>query len=251
MSEQPRRYVTDSALYLTDNGRVLCGRHCGTAAAYTGMDISGEPIEMISLCHEREWRKLTGTEIRCEECQAPFSPESDMALTRVRGLPYPARVATCQHFTDTSWHNDLTDSVSFAIGDDAFTVWVEALDPRERSVDWGWTPTAPMRPSNAPPYRYTVHALEKQEFSLSESVASHQLVDGEALVETDSAAELIEWVATRHRQLHHDRAGSLCHEGPDGLCTLCSVDMSTCDSCQGVGYHRANCAESDETTPGK
>ena len=36
-----------TALYFTDNGAILCGAHLGTSAAYTGRDISGQPIQRI------------------------------------------------------------------------------------------------------------------------------------------------------------------------------------------------------------
>lgn len=80
MSAKPRRYVTDKALYLTDNGRILCGQHCGTAAAYTGADISGQPIELVTDKHAAEWARLTGEVIHCEDCQRRYSPESDRVM---------------------------------------------------------------------------------------------------------------------------------------------------------------------------
>jgi hypothetical protein len=43
-----RKFVSDNALYLTDNGRIVCGAHCGTSAAYTGRDISGQKIERVT-----------------------------------------------------------------------------------------------------------------------------------------------------------------------------------------------------------
>ena len=65
---QPRRVVDDTRLYITDNGAVLCGAHCGTAAAYTGRDISGQRIELVTDMHATEWRRMMGTPIQCERC---------------------------------------------------------------------------------------------------------------------------------------------------------------------------------------
>lgn len=52
---------------------------------------------------------------------------------------------------------------------------------------------------------------------------------------------------------HAAAAGALCVRGDDppevdGSCVACGVTMSTCETCLGVGYHRALCIESDEST---
>lgn len=46
---------------------------------------------------------------------------------------------------------------------------------------------------------------------------------------------------------HESAAGAACTEGPESFCTECGVDMSHCEICDGVGYHRAGCRESDDT----
>ena len=66
----PRRVVVDSALYFTDNGRIVCGAHCGTSAAYTGRDISGQPIEMVTAAGAAAWLAEIGEPIACEDCAA-------------------------------------------------------------------------------------------------------------------------------------------------------------------------------------
>ena len=40
---------TTGYTYFTDNGAVLCFDHLGASARYTGRDISGQPIERISV----------------------------------------------------------------------------------------------------------------------------------------------------------------------------------------------------------
>lgn len=51
------------------------------------------------------------------------------------------------------------------------------------------------------------------------------------------------------KDLHSDAAGALCTEDDTGCCTECGVAMDTCAVCNGVGYHRAGCRESGDTTP--
>jgi hypothetical protein len=66
----PRRVVSDNALYFTDNGRVVCGRHCGTSAAFTGRDISGQKIERVTKQAAAAWLAEAGEPIVCEDCAA-------------------------------------------------------------------------------------------------------------------------------------------------------------------------------------
>jgi hypothetical protein len=63
----PRAVVDDDALYLVDNGAVLCGAHLGSSARYTGRDISGQAIHRLNvfdLCTA----KSEGWTVRCEVC---------------------------------------------------------------------------------------------------------------------------------------------------------------------------------------
>jgi len=53
------------------------------------------------------------------------------------------------------------------------------------------------------------------------------------------------------RDTHSAAGGDKCHEGPDGLCLMCGVEMSVCDACHGVGYHREHCPEDIETSKTK
>lgn len=188
-----RRYVTSTALYFTDNGRILCGQHCGTAAAYTGVDISGLHIEIVTGADASEWRALTGEPIRCEDCCREFAPESGMAMSTVHGYPYPDALRSLDRFCDTSWGNDVTDSVSFSIGSDAFTIWIEPADPVARSREYGWNPGAPMTHSNEAPFRYTICKLEI-ETTLDESIASHQPMADEPVFNTDDPAAVVAFI---------------------------------------------------------
>lgn len=70
VAETPKRVVKDYELYFTDNGRVVCGRHCGASAAYTGRDISGQKIKRVTDRAKAAWLAETGEQIDCEDCHA-------------------------------------------------------------------------------------------------------------------------------------------------------------------------------------
>jgi hypothetical protein len=68
----------------------------------------------------------------------------------------------------------------------------------------------------------------------------------ESLV-AECARQVLEFV--RHptptdadREAHQAAAGAKCHEGPDGMCLTCGVEMTLCNVCKGIGYHREGCA---------
>ena len=67
-NKTPRRVVSDDALYFTDNGRIVCGAHCGMSAAYTGRDISGQKIERVTPETAASWLAEVGEPIACEDC---------------------------------------------------------------------------------------------------------------------------------------------------------------------------------------
>ena len=67
-NKTPRKVVRDDALYFTDNGRVVCGAHCGTSAAFTGRDISGQKIERVTPETAASWLAEVGEPIMCEDC---------------------------------------------------------------------------------------------------------------------------------------------------------------------------------------
>ena len=56
-----------SALYFTDNGAMLCGAHLGSSARYTGCDISGQPIERVTL-DDAQYLASLNVPARCEHC---------------------------------------------------------------------------------------------------------------------------------------------------------------------------------------
>ena len=57
-----------STIYLTDNGRALCGDHLGSSARFTGHDISGQPILPLSPEDVRYSVEAEGWHPSCETC---------------------------------------------------------------------------------------------------------------------------------------------------------------------------------------
>lgn len=45
---------------------------------------------------------------------------------------------------------------------------------------------------------------------------------------------------------HESAAGALCQDDGSGICSMCGVALTLCGICDGRGYHRAGCYESDE-----
>jgi len=45
------------------------------------------------------------------------------------------------------------------------------------------------------------------------------------------------------REEHQAAAGAKCHEGPDGMCVMCETEMTTCNACGGIAYHREGCTQ--------
>lgn len=57
-------------LFLTDNGRCLCGQHLGASARFTGRDISGQRILALAPADMAAIRQEFGPDYlpSCEEC---------------------------------------------------------------------------------------------------------------------------------------------------------------------------------------
>ena len=72
-----RIFLRDDALYMGDNGRLLCGRHSGASARYTGRDISGQPVLEITGATLDALIADIGDEtlIRCEIPSCGYTPK--------------------------------------------------------------------------------------------------------------------------------------------------------------------------------
>lgn len=62
------KVLRDDALYHTDNGRVVCGRHAGMTAQFTGRDISGQRVARVTPKDATAWMAMLGEKIECEDC---------------------------------------------------------------------------------------------------------------------------------------------------------------------------------------
>lgn len=65
----PKPVLRDDALYLGDNGRCLCGKHCGASARYTGRDTSGQKVARVTAADLVEAAR-DGFVLACETCAA-------------------------------------------------------------------------------------------------------------------------------------------------------------------------------------
>ena len=69
--KEPRSVLRDGWLYIGDNGRMLCGRHSGMSARYTGRDISGQKVARVKAEEVAAYCAETGEDpsiFACEDC---------------------------------------------------------------------------------------------------------------------------------------------------------------------------------------
>lgn len=120
--------------------------------------------------------------------------------TSVRRHSYPAELGQFELFADSSWGNDITDSVVLVAGGRALTVWIDHETPSERSADY-WDPDAPISESNMPPRRFIVCALVATltaaeiatygAMTVREILDDRQIADAPPLLETDDPDALL------------------------------------------------------------
>ena len=60
--------ISDDMIYLTDNGRAVCGEHLGSCARHTGRDLSGQAILPITPDVAKQARDEFGYIPECEDC---------------------------------------------------------------------------------------------------------------------------------------------------------------------------------------
>lgn len=60
--------ISTETIYLTDNGRAVCGEHLGATARMTSHDLSGQPIEPITPELARICQAEYGYIPACEDC---------------------------------------------------------------------------------------------------------------------------------------------------------------------------------------
>jgi hypothetical protein len=111
--------------------------------------------------------------------------------TFVRDYTFPAALATFDGFADSSYGNDVTDSVVFSISGRLLTVWINHADPAERHREFGWSPTLPISATNQPPPRFAVCELVA-----GSTLDERDIADGEPLLETDDPDALVAYLRT-------------------------------------------------------
>ncbi len=65
---RPTPVLCDTALYLGDNGACFCGAHAGCAARYSGRDISGQSVHLITEQDQEYSLTEFGFQLACETC---------------------------------------------------------------------------------------------------------------------------------------------------------------------------------------
>lgn len=65
--------LLEGAVYIGDNGRMMCCRCAGTSASYTGRDLSGQRVDRVSVADVRAWPAKLGT-LACECGRVKLAP---------------------------------------------------------------------------------------------------------------------------------------------------------------------------------
>jgi hypothetical protein len=116
-----------------------------------------------------------------------------MALTSLRGCPYPASIRMLQSFADVSWGNDVLDSLTFAIGGAGYILFVDTESREGRTREWGYSPLLPVSDANSLPPRYALHSLIWQG-TLQDTLDDH-VADDDLLLETEDPDALVAFLA--------------------------------------------------------
>lgn len=67
--ETPAPVLKPDAIYIGDNGRSFCGEHAGATAKYTGRDLSGLEVFLVTPERALEYSRLSkGGRVTCETC---------------------------------------------------------------------------------------------------------------------------------------------------------------------------------------
>lgn len=84
--------ISDTAIYLTDNGAAYCGAHLGATARATGRDISGQPIMEVTQEMLDRW---DAGAFRCEhpKCQSRITKNTTEPTTLTTKTPTAKQAA--------------------------------------------------------------------------------------------------------------------------------------------------------------
>lgn len=137
---KPKPKLLDDALYLTDNGRVVCGEDAGASARYTGRDISGQRVKRVTTKNDAYWMAELGSHISCEQCGKKLPPSErahDTTGAHTMSRKLPVRTVRVELPTPTLWRWFKLNVASFTSAtEDGFVVhdesrWCEALSAAE------------------------------------------------------------------------------------------------------------------------
>lgn len=177
----------------------IAGALTGIAGALTRSPIRAIEIELQERELDKENRRRLEEKRSTDSVVVGFAKTDALCTTLVRRFPYPRALSRLPLFYDSSYGNDTCDSVCFAIGEQALTVWIDAVDYADRSVDF-WDPDAPTTTENKPPPRFSVCRLVDgggdwiRTPTLKDLVDERQIADGPALFETDDPDALIAYL---------------------------------------------------------
>lgn len=109
-----------------------------------------------------------------------------MARTLVRGCEYPAPIARyVDGFRDTSWKNDVTDSIAFAIGGVGYIVFINPTNLLDWTDQTEW---------------YAMYLLiaedDGRKLDIDQMLDEHEIdYDADSVLETNDPAELLRVIA--------------------------------------------------------
>jgi len=63
---KPSPILKGGAIYISDNGRLICAKCAGTSALYTGRDISGQQVERLAVEDVAYFEDATRKPVTCE-----------------------------------------------------------------------------------------------------------------------------------------------------------------------------------------
>lgn len=141
-------------------------------------------------------RSHTGFQLTIDYANSGYRSQSNAwrvvrPTTRVRGYPFPEELRSLTDFADTSWGNDVVDSIVFSLKGVAYLVWIDAESPKSRTREWGYDPEVEPSELNPCPARYALCSLEING-TMEDTLGERQVSD--EILETDDESALMESV---------------------------------------------------------
>lgn len=109
VTTEPKKLLKDGAVYVGDNGRLTCSSCSGHSATYSGRDLSGHPVERVTVEDVAEWPADLGV-MTCE-CKK-------VALSRIAGGDGWPLVSQARRCANPTHNHDTEHYVEELDGDD-------------------------------------------------------------------------------------------------------------------------------------